>query len=387
MAGLADLVRSLSSVRSDAGACVSVYLDLDPSTVPHADALSSHVSALLADAREAAETWARDAAHDDTRTLREDLDRIASFLENDLDRTGAHGLALFVSGPHRLWRELRLPGSVDDAVHVGRSFVVAPVLPFLEHDREMILAAVGRDRGTIWRVERGDVDDVDDLSRDGQGQSDQGGWSQGRFQRARDVEAREHMRGVAEAIGELVPQGSDTLVVLACLEEQRPDFEEQLNSHVRDAVIGWLDYEAHADADDLLPEAERLLDEHVAHERDGLVERWREEHGQGSGRASRGWQETLAAAANAAVDTLLVDGTTGDAWECPSCGRGYVEPGECVLDSTALREVSGGALELAVRSTLESSGDVRFVLEGLDSGAVALLRFPLPASAVSDPRR
>ena len=142
--------------------------------------------------------------------------------------------------------------------------------------------------------------------------------------------------------------------------------------------MGWVDYEPRADGDDLRPEVERLLEEHLHREREALLERWREERGQASGKASSGWPETLEAAADAGVDVLLVDGSTHDAYECPVCGRGYVEPGACVLDSTPLREALGGALELAIRGTLAHGGRVRWARGEIEPGAVALLRFPVP---------
>jgi peptide chain release factor subunit 1 len=382
---LADVVRSLAVVRSEGAGCVSLYLDLDPATVPTPGDLASHVTALVDEARRRGEAWSEHAGHAEAMALREDLDRTRRFLEEELDRTGAYGLALFVSGPDT-WRELRLPGAVEDAVHIGSSFVVAPLVPFVERDRDVVLAVVGRERGTIWRAGDGRVDEVEDLSRRGQGWHDQGGWSQSRYQRGLEVEAREHMRDVAEAIADLVRPGSGTLLAVACLEERRAEFEGLLVPHVRESLVGWLDYDRHADGDDFRPAIERLLDERVRDEREALLASWREEHGQSGGKASMGWAETLEAAADAAVDVLVVDGTTREAYECPSCGRGDLEPGACALDSTPLREVLGGALELAIRATLEHGGVVRVAPEATEDGAVALLRFPLPA-AISGRRR
>jgi peptide chain release factor subunit 1 len=385
---LAEIVRSLAAARSEDGACVSLYLDLGPATVPTARDVEGHAAALLDEAARRGDEWSKHAGHAEAMQLRNDLGDIRRFLEDDLDRAGIHGLALFVSGPLQAWREVRLPGAIQDAVYVGSSFVVAQLLQYVERDRDVVLAVVGRDRGTIWRADGGGrIEEVDDLSRHGQGWHDQGGWSQARYQRTIEFEAREHMRDVAEAIADLVREGSDTLLVVSCLEERRAEFEELLEPHVRKALIGWADYDARADGDDLRPEVERLLDEHLRREREGLLERWREEHGQASGRASDGWAETLEAAADAGVDVLLVDSSTRDAYECPSCGRGYLEPGSCVLDSSTLREVPGGALELAIRLTLEHGGRVRWAPGEVEGGAVALLRFPLPVTAVGDRRR
>jgi hypothetical protein len=185
------------------------------------------------------------------------------------------------------------------------------------------------------------------------------------------------MRNVADVLAHLVRPGSKTLLAVACLEERRTEFAGLLAQHVRKALIGWIDYDARADGDELRPGIERLLDDHLRREREALRERWREERGQESGRATTGWKGTLEAAADGAVDVLLVDGTTTAAYECPSCGRGYVEPGACSLDSTPLQEALGGALELALRLTLGHKGEVRWAPDEVEGGAIALLRFPL----------
>lgn len=373
-----DLAKSLASFRAEHASALSWYLDLDPTSVPTASELSSHVTSLVDEAARAAEHASDALEHDAARQLREDVAKIETFLENELDRSETRGLALFVSGANEIWHEVRLPRPVEDAVHIGRTFVLAPLLELLERDRRLILAAVGRDRGSLWSLRNGVVSDVDDLTRDGQGQHDQGGWSQARYQRARDKEALDHMRAVADAISERIPQGSDTLLVLAGPEEHRNAFEELLEPHVRGAIVGWTDAQKQDDGDALRPEAERLLDEHLESERAALVDRWREEHGQRSGRATQTWDETMAAASDGRIDALLVDGRSKEAFECASCGRGYVSRGLCELDSTELTDALGGALELVVRGTLVNGGTIHFVQGGeLDEtdGAAALLRY------------
>lgn len=373
----ADLIRSLAAVHTDTTSAITCYFDLDPDVVPHATALATHLTSVVTEARRAAEDTL-DAGHERVRQLREDVDRIASFLDDDFDRAGAHGIGLFVSGAEDVWHEVRLPGQVDDRVEIGRSFTLAPLVPFLERNRLVVVVAVGRDRGSVWRVRGGRELDDEDLSRDGQSQHDQGGWSQARYARARDKEALDHLREVAESVAERVRPGSDALVVVACLEEQRPMFEEVLEPHVQDAVIGWLEFEAHADLPELLPGVEELVIEHIRLEHETLLGRWREERGQLSGLASDTWEETLAAAVDGRIETALVDGRTRSAFECPSCGRAYVQDGLCPLDSTRLEIPPASALEVVIRGTLLNGGDVRMIDELPEAEVAALLRYAQP---------
>lgn len=385
-----DLAKSLAAARAENPTAVSCYVELDPSTVPTATELASQVTSLVAAARQAAEEAGED--HDVTAHLRADVDRIAHFLADDLDRSGAGGLALFVSAELDRWDEVPLPGPVGSAVHVGRTFVLAPLLEFLERDRTVIVAAVGRDRGTLWRFRSGRVDELADLGRDGQGRHDQGGWSQARYQRSRDREALDHMRRVAAAIAEHVAPGSRTLVVVATTEELRPAFELLLETHVRKALLGFTEIEKQEGAGELEPEVRRMLDARLRDERQALLARWREELGQGAGLASESWPEALDASWEGRIEGILVDGRTEAAFECPACGRGYLRSGVCDLDGRTLVPALGGALELVVRGTLLHDGEVRWASEGLGlpAGIAALFRYaglPRTGTTVTDRRR
>ena len=96
MAHLDTLARSLAAFRADRGLCVSLFLDLDPSTVPTAKDLTSHVTSIVDDARRRVDDLADELDHDRRLAAREDLDEAESFLEEELDRSGAEGFALFV---------------------------------------------------------------------------------------------------------------------------------------------------------------------------------------------------------------------------------------------------------------------------------------------------
>jgi peptide chain release factor subunit 1 len=374
---LAGFARSLAAVRTEDASAVSLYADLDPEVVPNDRALESHVTSLLDEAQRSVENLP-DAGHESKVRLRESLGRIRHFLEDELDRTGAHGVALFAADGEDVWQEARLPARVDDHVSIGRSFSLAPLVPFLERDRDVVVVLVGRDRGSIWRVRNGRPLEHVEVSRDGQGQHDQGGWSQARYARSRDKEALDHMREVAALASAQVPAGSSTVLAIACLEEYRTTFAELLEPHARAAVVGWLEYDVHADLPELMPHVERVVEAHLRTERKALLERWREERGQVSGFATDTWELTLAAAADGAIAAALLGGGTRPAFECPACGRAYAQPGACPLDSTPLVTPPVSALEVVVRGTLLHGGEARMLDELAEAEVGAVLRYPQP---------
>jgi peptide chain release factor subunit 1 len=377
---LEPLARSLADHRAQKGLCLSLFLDLDAKTVPTAKDLTSHVHSLLDRARREVSRLADELGHDEVAAAREDLDAAETYFEDDFDRSGAAGFALYVAALDAVRHEVRLSSPVDDAAQVGRAFALVPLLPSLERERELVLAAVGRERGTIWRSRGGTTELVEDRTEEIRGQHDQGGWSQARFQRSIDKDALDHLRDVANALADTIHAGDDTLLVVACVEEQRATFDDLLAPHLREALIGWATMEAHADEHALERDAAQLLEGRLRSEREALLERWRIARAHGEP-AIATWEEALEAAAGGAVEAALLDGRTAEAWLCPACGRGSLSAGQCALDGTELVEETGGALELVVRGTLANGGEAR-VVDALPEteGVAALLRFPVAAS-------
>jgi peptide chain release factor subunit 1 len=376
---LESLARSLAAFRPQRGLSISLFLNLDPRAVPTAKDLSSHVTSVVDDARRRVIELAGDLDHEEVIGARDDLNGAETFFEEELDRSGAAGFALYLSGLDGVRHEARLSTPVRDAAHVGRAFAVVPLLPSLERDRDVILAAVGRERGTVWRARDGWTEFLADRTEEIHGKHDQGGWSQARFQRSIERDALDHLRDVADLLEETIQPGSGTLLVVACVEEQRTTFDELLAPHVQEALIGWTTMEAHAGEHALKRDAERLLAARLRSEREAVLSRWREARGHG-GRAAGTWAEAVEAAADGAIEAALVDGRTRDAWLCPACGRGSLEAGSCALDGTQLERESGGALELVARGTLAHAGQARLVDElGETDGVAALLRYPVPA--------
>jgi peptide chain release factor subunit 1 len=283
---------------------------------------------------------AGELGHDEVAAAREALDAAETYFEDDFDRSGA-------------------------------------ALPSLERERELVLAAVGRERGTIWRSRDGWTELVEDRTEEIHRQHDQGGWSQARFQRSIDKDALDHLRDVADALADTIHAGDDTLLVVACVEEQRAIFDELLAPHLRGALIGWATMEAHADEHALKRDAAQLLEGRLRSERETLLERWRIARAHGEP-AIATWEEALEAAASGAVEAALVDGRSAEAWLCPACGRGSLSDGQCALDGTGLVKEPGGTLELVVRGTLANAGEAR-VVDALPEteGVAALLRFPV----------
>jgi peptide chain release factor subunit 1 len=373
-----DGLRELAEFRAEKGCAISLYVDLDPSTVPTAGDAATRVSALLNDGERHSEENNRGLTHDQRLGLKQDFERIREYFANDFVRDGAHGLAVFTAGLDNVWRPSALVESVPDRVHVGREFHLAPLVPLVGRGDGALVAFVGRERGELFRLRAGRLDEVVDRTDEVPGRHDQGGWSQARFQRHIEKLVGEHLREVAEEIDRRVRRMQAPKVILVSSEETRSELEEVLPATTKNALVGWTNAEAHASPQELLELTSPLLEEARAKEEAALVERWREGAGRGE-RAASGWPETLEAASDARVDVLLYqDGAEHDAWQCPACGRLSASGGRCPLDGTETEQREEG-LDLAVHQTVAHGGTVWAVTAHPDLGPAegvgALLRY------------
>ena len=369
-----DTLRGLAGFRAANGCAISIYIDLDPSATPTIPDVQTKFNALLSEAEKAADAVSG-AGRDCRLAVRGDVARIRGWWADEFVRDGARAVAVFTSSGDGFFHALPLADGTGDSVHIGPSLHLAPLAGALDRDGALV-AFVGRERGTIYRFERGRLQEVADESEEQPGQHDQGGWSQARYQRHIENLVQQHLKSVGGTLDEHARAGGLRLVVVGP-EEMRGEFEAALSNEARAAVVGWATAEAHAGPNELLDVVRPLLAEARARaDRDALA-RFQEAHGRGE-RSATGWKQVLDAASDARVDVLLVEeGAQARAWECPQCGRASADGGDCPLDGTKLEERTD-AFDLALHRVLAHGGSV----VRLGSGALgdargigALLRF------------
>jgi peptide chain release factor subunit 1 len=373
-----DGLRELAGFRAEKGCAISFYINLDPSISPTAGDADARVSSLLDQAERSGGANHPHLTHEQRRGLKADFERIGDYFENEFSRDGMQGLALFIAGLDNVWRALSLIDPVPDEARVGREFYLAPLVPLVGRGEGAIVAVVGRERGQLFRLRGGRLEEIVDRTEDTPGRHDQGGWSQANYARHIEKLVHEHLRGVAAELDRRVRRLRDPKVVIVSSEETRAEFDALLSNEVQKAVIGRTSAEAHAPPADLLGLAKPFLDEDRAKEESATIARWREEAGRG-GRAASGWAETLEAASDARVEILLYQqGVDHEAWQCPACGRLALDGKSCPLDGTAM-EPRDDALDLSVHQTLAHGGTVRALTAHRDlepvEGIGALLRY------------
>ncbi len=373
-----DKLRELAGFRAEQGSAISLFLGLDPRVAPTAGDAESRVRSLLSEGERAATASRPDLTHAQRAGLKADLERIRRWFDDEFDRAGARGFAIFAAGLDNVWTTLALMDPVEDELKIGREFYLAPLVPLVGRGSGVLVAVVNRERGDLYVLRDGRLEEVADHSEEQPRRHDQGGWSQANYQRHIDQLAAEHLRKVAEALDHELRRSRGAEVVIVSTDELRREFEEMLPKDTRSAIIGWASAEAHAGAAELLAAVVPALDGRRERRESTLLDRWREEAGR-NGRAAAGWDATLEAASDGRVDLLLYqEGADRMAWQCPECGRASTVDGSCPLDGTRMEPRDAG-LDVAVHQTLAHGGTVQPVRTRRDldpvEGIGALLRY------------
>jgi peptide chain release factor subunit 1 len=368
-------LRQLASFRAENGCATSLYLNLDPSEVPTAGDAQTRMNALL---NSAEKIDRKDLTHEQRGALKADFERIARWFDDEFDRDGAKSVAIFAAGLDNFWSTLALPEPVPDRFKVGHDLYLAPLVPVVARADGTIVAVVGREAGQLYRLQAGRLQELGDYSDETPGQHDQGGWSQGRYQRHIEKLVQEHVKDVAEVLDRSRRRLHVLRIVLVSSEEMRSEFLDALAPDAREAVVGWASAEAHAGPAQLLAAVTPVLEQAEAKDEAEMLARWREDAGRGT-RAASGWEQTLEAASDGRVEMLLFrEGVDHQAFRCPACGRAAATGGSCPLDGTTLEQTDAG-LDLAVHQTLAHGGEVWAIRHQEDlapvEGIGALLRF------------
>jgi peptide chain release factor subunit 1 len=350
-----DTLRELAGFRSEKGCAISLYMDLHPSTSPTARDLESRMNSLVAGAEKRGEN--RGYSHERKQALKADLQRLRDWWDDEFDRDGVHGAAVFASSLDNFWRALPLADPVRDEVRLSRDLYLAPLVPLVGRGDGALVAFVSRERGQVFRLRGSRLEEVVDQSEEQPGQHDQGGWSQARYQRHIEKLVRDHLKTVGGEIDKRVRGTGGLRMVIVAPDEMRREIEEMLSNEAREAIVGWAHAQAHANPTELLEVVKPHLERARERQLEETLARWAEEAGR-NGRATAGWAPTLEAASDGRVDLLLMrEGTNRAAFQCPQCGRGSADDGACPLDGTRLERRDDGG-DLAVHHVLAHGGSV-----------------------------
>jgi peptide subunit release factor 1 (eRF1) len=278
------------------------------------------------------------------------------FHSPDFSAKGAHGLAIFCSGPADIFEVLKLPRPVDTGVAIDDSPFIEP-LADLAFTGSWGVFLISRKMARILRGSRDGLEEIARISDDVHGWHDQGGWSQARYQRGIQKEADDHLKHAAEVLFRRFRRTPFDKLLIGCPEEHCGEVEKRLHPYLRERIVGRID----VDVENTTPE--QVLDaasiqmekEDTRREREAL-DRLAEGLGTGS-RGAAGLDEVLGVLNERRVEILMFEqGLNAPGVACPSCGWVGAEGSTCPIDETTLdqrEDIIETAVELAITQSAE----------------------------------
>jgi peptide chain release factor subunit 1 len=375
-----ERLRRLAATRTSEAKVISLFINLDPREFATAPARGTEVRSVL---DRAARLVREDETleHDARMALRADLERVQNELANGgVDAKGAHGLAIFASGPLDLFEVLKLSEPVDHEPVVADRPFIEP-LSAIGPPQWWCALLVNRRTARLFCGPGGALEELEFIQDDVHGQHDQGGWSQARYQRSVDKEVADHLRHSAEVAFGLLKDDLPVGILVGAPQELANEFEAELHPYLRERLAGRLDIDVeHSSAEDVRRAAKPAIDQAARDAQDAAVQRMAEAFGSGTGRAASGLDDVLVALHEQRVEILLVEaGFTAPGVECPVDGWLSAQAvATCPADGTAT-EPRTDVVETAVARAVIQAADVHVLRDRPELAShghiAAVLRF------------
>ena len=356
---------------------LSLFLNLDPTTMATGEARSSAIRSLLDDAGRRIEQ-VPDLSHEDKVGLRRDVERAEAFFARDFSAQGAHGLAIFACSPADLFETVSLPRPVDNDVIIDDSPWVEPLVAMGPGER---WAAVLVNRRAM-RLFRGGVDGFSELvgfADETSAPHGQGGGATSRDQRSVEHDVDAHFKRVAAGLGRHFGRSPFDVLLVGCPEAEYSTFADVLPRELGERLAGRIsvDVEA-ASAEDVATAAAGPMEDHERTRERELLDRLRAGVGSG-GLGAAGLDDVLAALHERRVEALLVaEGFHAPGVVCTRCGWMGGGGERCPVDDSELAR-RDNVLETAIEAALGQSAQVVIVRHHEDLGPLdgvgAVLRF------------
>jgi Bacterial archaeo-eukaryotic release factor family 10 len=372
--GAPPRARALAELRSDAGALVSVVLDLDPRDTPTRSDIGHRRHALVDAARREREGIERGG--------RAQFDAAVEALDG-IDVTApegarVRGVVLVAEGEDvsRTW----LSRPVADRASVGTRAAVWEVAGHASRATSVVVLEVSRELGKASRYSDGRVTDLFDLSVHAERRHGQGGWEQADLQRWHDRQARLHLRDAAERLERLRTEYAHDAIVLCGPVEATSAMSEELGPWASEHVAAVHADVRHLRADGIRDLAESALDELDAGREEELLAALAQQRAVDDSSPDDP-EELLAAVSDARVSCLLTGPAVDlDVFSCPQCGRLAARFHDCPLDGTPMQKEPSG-IDALCAEVLLRDGSVWIVADAEvaralgPAGAAVLTRY------------
>ena len=243
-------------------------------------------------------------------SLDRDLDKISSYLANDL-QPSANGVAIFACSAGEIFEAVQLTAPIEHhSLYIGDAPHLYP-LARLESKHPRYAAVVAdTNSARIFVFATGELVSEKEVVGEKTRKTSQGGWSQARFQRHISNFHQQHAKEVVDALDRIVRAEGITQILTAGDDVILPLLRAELPKHLAEKVVDHLKLDTKAPADDVLKATvEALSRENDRTDRDKVEAAVNGYRAGGLGLV--GPEDTLDALVKGQVDELLLTADVG----------------------------------------------------------------------------
>jgi peptide chain release factor subunit 1 len=241
-------------------------------------------------------------------SLDKDLDRIARFLDNELD-PAANGVAVFACSAGELFEVVQMTAPIEQHwLSIGDQPHLYPLarIESLHPPYAAVLADTNAARILVFAT--GEVVAEHEIKGVKTKRTSQGGWSQARYQRHIENFHVHHAKEVIDALEKIVQQENITEIIVAGDEVVMPLLRDQMPKHLAEKVVDHVRMNLNTPSDQLIQSSlEALRKVHSQTDRDKVdtaIGGFRS-----GGLGVVGPQDTLEALLKGQVEELLISST------------------------------------------------------------------------------
>jgi len=267
---------------------------------------------------------------------------------------------------------------IPTSVVLDASPYILPLAQFQDSYETFVLVLIDGQHCRIHLVHDALGEEVAEHSHSALGAHRKGGWSQARYQRARQGVVNSFFDGVAEDLGKLISEIGSTRIIVAGAGTAKHNFYDRLPNHLADLVIKIEDVDPRSASDDNLlrqfadigrrAEEEQEMDDVARLRRSLVIDEL----------AMTGIYDVLEAASQGRIEILLIsEGYSISGRKCEACDTYMRRHGQtcpsCGSDGNDV-DLVNEAVEAAVRISAEIEFTAAPFIEAL-GGVAALLRW------------
>ncbi len=181
-----------------------------------------------------------DPESDAAENLKTDIQRVRSFLEEDLDPS-VHGVMIIANAAHGIFDSFVLAMPVENAVAAGPFPNLLPMTRIVEDYPRYAVLAADQLEANLMIISR--ANRIQQLSMEGSDyppKQKQGGFSARRYQTRAEERKQHFARAVAAETRKALSEANVEMLVVLASEVMRSYLDEELHDDVKAKIIGWL---------------------------------------------------------------------------------------------------------------------------------------------------